>query len=90
MSSRERTGFISAEPKLAHLLRAREPKILSTETYCFIVDYVGDVGAVMRSREYKVSMLATGATYALLIGATKLFPVLSKFGVLSEAFGVKR
>lgn len=82
--------MISSEPRLAKVLHGRQPILIPDGLYHWMVDYAEDVGAVMRSREYKVSILATGATYALFIGASRAFPLLTKLGVVSEAFGLRR
>lgn len=80
LAERERFTLISSEPRLAGVLHERQPKLVPEDLYHWAVDYMEDVGIVMRSREYKVSILASGATYAFLIGLGKAFPVMKIFG----------
>ena len=89
MAERQRFTLISPNPRLAGVLHERQPRLVPEDLYHWAVDYVEEVGAVMRSREYKVSILASGATYALFIGASRAFPLLTKLGVVSEAFGLR-
>lgn len=69
---------ISPEPKLAQILHKRDPLILPEETYHWIVDWIEDVGSVMRSREYKVSFMANALTYFTLSRMFKPFPMISE------------
>lgn len=80
---------VGSEPRLAEFLHEREPLILPSDFYHWSVDWVEDVGRVIRSREYKVSILATGATYALFTVIARTFPLVTRLGVVSEAFGLK-
>lgn len=86
----ERFTFISPKPKLAEFLHEREPVILPTDFFHWSLDWVEDVGRVIRSREYKVSILATGATYAILSVIARTFPLVTQFGIVSEALGFKK
>jgi len=78
----ERKRFISPEPKLARLLRQREPRILPRELWDWGVDWVEDVGSVMRSRGYMVSTVAFYAGLGLSSFFLRLLPdvtLLDKF-----------
>jgi len=76
----KRIEFISEEPKIANILARRKPTILSETTYDWFVSWVYDVGSVMRSREYKVSMVANYVGYMVLLGLVHFTP----FGTLIE------
>ena len=82
--------FISPKPKLAKFLHEREPLILPSDFYHWSMDWVEDVGRVIRSREYKVSILATGATYAAFSIIARTFPLVTQLGIISEALGFKK
>jgi len=84
----ERRRFISPEPRLAKLLRKREPRVLPKETWEWAVDWVEDVGSVMRSRGYMVSFIASVAGYALIILISEMFPITRRLGVISQALGI--
>ena len=86
----ERPRIISPEPRLAKFLRTRRAVLVPSELYDWTLDWVEDVGSVMRSRENIVYSLASAASYGLLITASKLFPMTTKLGIVSEALGLRR
>lgn len=90
MSMNERKfQLISDEPRLATLLRTRRRMIVPEDIYNWGVDWVEDVGAVMRSRSYKVGFVASSASYAILRLVARVFPATTKLGIVSEALGLR-
>jgi hypothetical protein len=86
--SEKRLRLISPEPRLAQLLRRREPKLISREGWDWTVDWVQDVGLVMRDRGFMAYTLASTASYGLLILISELFPATRRLGVVSRALGI--
>jgi len=84
----ERIRFISPEPVLAQALRKRKPVILSEAGYKYVVDWVEDVGRVLRSRDMMVSMAASGVYSVILVGLFALVPGLREATLLKKAFKV--
>ena len=88
MSKREKIRLISPEPRLAFLLRAREPKFIPREGWDWSIDWVRDVGAVMRDRGFIASTVASFASYGILLAVAELFPISRKLGIISRAMGI--
>jgi hypothetical protein len=84
----ERVEFISPEPRLAKLLRSRRPLVVPEVIHKFALDWVEDVGTVMRSREYKVGFVASAAGYGLVLLLASVFPAARRLGVVSQALGI--
>jgi len=84
----ERFRLISPEPRLAFLLREREPKLVPREGWDWTIDWVQDVGAVMRDRSFIASTLASFASYGVLLAVAELFPISRKLGIISRAMGI--
>ncbi len=80
--------LISPEPLLAHLLRRRKPRIVSREGWDWTVDWVQDVGLVMRDRGFISYTIASTASYGVFILISELFPVSRKLGIISKALGI--
>jgi len=72
LGERRKIRFISEEPKLGMWLKTRKPIVLPQDVYDWATDWVHDVGAVMRSREMMVSMVASVAYYALFMGLLRI------------------
>ena len=88
MSEREKMRLISPKPLLADLLRRRKPRIISREGWDWSVDWVQDVGIVMRDRGFIAYTIASTASYGVFILLSELFPVSRKLGILSKALGI--
>ena len=88
LSEREKIRLISPEPLLANLLRRREPRIISREGWDWSVNWVQDVGIVMRDRGFIAYTIASTASYGVFILLSELFPVSRKLGILSKALGI--
>ena len=88
MSEREKFRVISPEPRLAFLLRKREPKLISRGSWDWTVDWVQDVGIVMRDRSFIAYTAASFASYGVLLLFSELFPVSRRLGILSKALGI--
>lgn len=84
----ERRKFISPEPRLAMILRKREPKLISREDWDWSIDWVQEVGIVMRDRSFIAYTVASTASYGILIMVSELFPVSRKLGIFSKALGI--
>lgn len=84
----EMRRFISPEPRLALLLRKREPKLISREGWDWSIDWVQDIGIVMRDRGFIAYTVASTASYGILILVSELFPVSRRLGILSKALGI--
>lgn len=88
MSEREKIRIISPEPKLALLLRERKPMLIHRDNWDWTVDWVQDIGIVMRDRGFIAYTVASTASYGILILVSELFPVSRKLGILSKALGI--
>ena len=88
MSEREKIRLISPEPLLANLLRRREPRVVSREGWDWGVDWVQEVGVVMRDRAFIAYTIASTASYGVLLVISELFPVSRRLGILSKALGI--
>ena len=88
MSEREKIRLISPEPLLANRLRRRAPRIISREGWEWSVDWVQDVGIVMRDRGFIAYTIASTASYGVFVLISELFPVTRKLGILSKALGI--
>jgi len=84
----EKFRLISPEPRLAFLLRERKPKLLPRESWDWTIDWVQDVGIVMRDRGFITYTIASTAGYGILILVSELFPVSRRMGILSKALGI--
>jgi len=93
MAELRKIRFISEEPKLAQALRRlqKEVKIqvLPPEWLDWGIDWVEDVGTVMRSRSYMAGTVAMYLSYALISVPFTMFPKLGEFRLLSKVLGVK-
>jgi len=63
---RVRIRVIAPYPVLAKILAKHKPILISKEGWDYIVNWVADVGTVMRSREYMVSVIVSVITQAFL------------------------
>jgi len=88
LSERDEIRLISPEPLLAKLLRRRAPRIISREGWDWSVDWVQEVGIVMRDRGFIAYTIASTASYGFFILISELFPVSRKLGILSKALGI--
>ena len=88
MSEREKIRLISPEPLLANRLRRRAPRLISREGWEWSVDWVQDVGIVMRDRGFIAYTIASTASYGVFILISELVPVSRKLGILSKALGI--
>lgn len=85
---KSRTQFISPQPRLAILLRAREPRVFSRGVWDWSVDWVQDVGSILRDRGFITYSMASFASYGVLLVVAELFPATRKFGIISKAMGI--
>ncbi|GAH73220.1 unnamed protein product, partial [marine sediment metagenome] len=60
MSEEKPLRFVSPNPILALILAKREPKVIPRELNDWAIQWVADIGLIMRSREY---MAYTAALY---------------------------
>ena len=51
--------LINPNPRLAYFLAQRGPKVLSDESYEWIVEWVADIGTIMRSRSFMAYGIAS-------------------------------
>ena len=80
MAEKGQFSLINPEPRLAKTLHERSPLLIPEDLYHWTVGWVEDVGVVIRSREYKVNIFASGVTYTVLTGLTRFFPLLGAMG----------
>ncbi|HDN18282.1 MAG TPA: hypothetical protein ENF41_04395 [Candidatus Bathyarchaeota archaeon] len=72
---RKRIRFISEEPKLANILKRRKPIIIPDYLYMWSVQWIEDVGRVMRSREMMVSAVASALYYAGIMSLARFINI---------------
>ena len=68
--------FISPEPVLAEILAAYQPRIMSKALWRWFVNWVRDIGTIMRSREYIAYNIAYIASYVVLSGLVTVVETL--------------
>lgn len=84
----EELKFISPSPKLALALSKRERTLLPKPLYDYLVDWVEEVGTLMRTKEYMVGFVASAASTGVLLVAAKYLPITRRLGIISEALGI--
>lgn len=80
--------LIREEPVLGLRLKARTPIILPKNLYDWATDWVHDVGAYMRTREFLVSAIASGIYTLGLVALFTFIPGLREAEPLHLATGV--
>ena len=63
-------GFISREPVLAEILASRKPLLIGEEGYRWLVQWIADVGRILRAREtiaYTVAYTVLNAGMMVLL-----------------------
>lgn len=80
--------IISPEPRLANILRQREPIFINRENWDWTIDWIQDIGVVMRDRSFISYTIASSASYGILIAISEFFPTSKKMGLLSKALGI--
>ena len=78
--------FIDPQPRLALALHNRKGAILPEEIREYLLNWVADVGVVMRSRSFMVSTVASYVSSGIIAGLAGRFP---KSGIISELIGRK-
>lgn len=89
MAERKKIRFISPEPRLSIRLRERRPAIIPEDLYNYGVDWVEDVGMIMRSRSYMAGTIASYIGYGAMLLLFSFLPGLKRFTFVSEVLGVK-
>ena len=84
MSTKQSIRFISPEPRLALILHNRKRFLIPEEIHEYFINWISDVGATMRSREFMVSSVASYASSGIIAGLAKRLP---KSGIISGLFG---
>lgn len=79
--------FISPEPVLAEILSKHKPILISEAGWKWIVQWIADIGVIMRSRDYIAFNIAYTLSYALMEG---VFTVFSKLGIAEKVGLLKR
>lgn len=79
--------FISPEPQLARLLFRREPKIIPRELHDWAVQWVADVGSIMRSREYMAYTVSLYGSMGLMSSLLRLIPDIALIDTFLKRLG---
>jgi len=74
LSEEKPLRFISPEPQLALLLIKREPKILPRDLHDWSVQWVADIGSIMRSRDYMAYTFALYGGMGIMSSLLRLIP----------------
>lgn len=82
MEERGKLRFLREEPVLALVLRKIDFKILPASLRTWALDWVEDVGRVMRSREMMVGTVASLAYYFIALGLISVFSREKAFRLL--------
>jgi len=83
----QRIRLVSPEPRLAQFLKQRKV-ILFPELNNYVTKWIEDVGVTLRSHDYHVGFMASSFTHGSLMFLSRTFPILTKFGIVSEALGL--
>lgn len=89
MAERKKIRFIHEEPWVAQRLRERRPFIIPQEYYDWGIDWVEDVGTIMRTRSYMAGTVASYISYGAMLLLFSLLPGMRRFEFLSKVLGVK-
>lgn len=95
MAEERKIRLISPEPTLANLLRELEKKgiriqMIPLEYRNFIVDWIADIGVVMRDRSFMAYSAAMYLSTAVIMLPFELAPSLKQLPLLTRIFGVRR
>lgn len=93
MAERKKIKLISDEPRLALFLRTLEKKgiriqMIPPRWRDYVIDWVADVGVIIRSRSYMAGTVASYASYGVMLLLFSTFPKLKRFGLAARVLGV--
>ncbi|MBA7631562.1 hypothetical protein ES703_39094 [subsurface metagenome] len=74
MSEEKPLRFISPKPVLAIILAEREPKIMPRDLNDWAIQWVADVGSIMRSRDYMAYTVALYGGMGIISSLLRLLP----------------
>lgn len=80
--------FLSPEPRLAIALSKREKILLPKEVYDYVVEWIMEVGTLMRTREYMVGFVASATSTGILLLLSRYLPMTRRLGIISESLGI--
>jgi len=74
---------------LAEILKRRKPLVAPEPYYRWAVNWVEDIGTIMRSRQYIAGTIAGYISYAVLLALISFFPGIKRFEFISRVLGVR-
>lgn len=89
MAERKKMQFISSEPRVALRLREWRPVILPRDIYDWSVDWVEDIGRIMRSRSYIAGTAASYVAYGVMLLLFGMVPAIKSFPFVARVLGAK-
>lgn len=89
MAERPKFRLLREEPVVALRLRERRPTIIPEDLYNWAIDWVSDIGKIMRSRSYMAGTLAHFVSIALISTPFVAFPELKRLKFLARTLGVR-
>ncbi|MCW4048246.1 MAG: hypothetical protein NWE89_00785 [Candidatus Bathyarchaeota archaeon] len=87
MEKRETLRLISPNPRLAIILAEREPRVISKEINDWAIQWVADVGSIMRSREFLAYTAALYGSMGLMSGLLRLIPDVALLDTFLKRLG---
>jgi len=87
LSEEKPLRFISPEPQLALLLIKREPKIMPRDLNDWAIQWVADVGSIMRSRDYMAYTFALYGGMGIMSSLLRLIPDVALLDKLLKRAG---
>ena len=89
MAERPKLRLLREEPVVALRLRERRPAIIPEDLYDWAIDWVSDIGKIMRSRSYMAGSLALYISYGLVTLPFAVMPELKRFNLVARVLGVR-
>ena len=87
MSEEKPLRFVSPNPILALILAKREPKVIPRELNDWAIQWVADIGLIMRSREYMAYTFALYGGMGLMSGLLRLIPDVALLDTFLKRIG---
>jgi len=87
MTEEKPLRFISPNPVLALILAKREPKVIPKELNDWAIQWVADIGMIMRSRDYMAYTAALYGGMGMMSALLRLIPDVALLDTFLKRIG---
>ncbi len=87
MSEKEQIRFINPRPVLALILAKREPKVIPKELNDWAIQWVADIGSIMRSRDYMAYTAALYGGMGMMSALLRFIPDIAPLDTFLKRLG---